>query len=102
VITNVSGQPCVRDLDGARQEIVVWSGDRTTRLWSSNDCVDPSSNDLRTLVPGQPVVFTVVWAGRTSTPGCAGARNVVPPGSYQVMTRLDDVISAPTPFALDA
>ena len=27
VITNVSGQPCVRDLDAARQEIVVWSGD---------------------------------------------------------------------------
>lgn len=102
VITNVSGQPCVRDLAGARQEIVVWSGDRSVRLWSSNDCITPGGTDLRTLVPGQPVVFAVTWAGRTSAPGCAGARTVVTPGPYQVMTRLDDVISAPTPFALVA
>ena len=27
VLTNISGQPCVRDLDASRQEIVVWSSD---------------------------------------------------------------------------
>ena len=100
VVTNTSPQPCVRDLDASRQEIVVWSGDRKLRLWSSNDCGNTGSPDLRTLIPGQPVAFAVTWAGRTSTPGCAAARTVVPAGNYRVMSRIDDDISAPTPFQL--
>lgn len=98
VVVNISDQPCVRDLDGARQEIVVWSGDGADRLWSSNDCVNPETVDLRTLVPGQPVAFSVRWAGRTTVPGCAEERTEVPAGAYRVMTRVDDLISAPTPF----
>lgn len=98
VITNVSGQPCVRDLDSARQEIVVWSGDGATRLWSSNDCINNPTTDLRTLVPGRPVAFALTWGERTTTPGCAQARTVVPAGSYRLMVRLDDLISPPTPF----
>jgi hypothetical protein len=100
VVTNTSPQPCVRDLDASRQEIVVWSGDGKVRLWSSNDCGNAGSPDLRTLIPGQPVAFAVTWAGRTSAPGCAAARTVVPAGSYRLLTRLDDDISAPTPFQL--
>jgi len=98
VVTNVSEQPCVRDLDSERQEIVVWSGNGEDRLWSSNDCVNGSAADLRTLVPGQPVAFAVDWAGRTSAPGCAGSRSVVPAGNYRVMSRVDGVISAATDF----
>jgi len=100
VVTNTSPQPCVRDLDASRQEIVVWSGDGKLRLWSSNDCGNAGSPDLRTLIPGQPVAFAVTWAGRTSTPGCAAARTVVPAGNYRVMSRIDDDVSAPTPFQL--
>jgi hypothetical protein len=100
VVTNTSGQPCVRDLDSARQEIVVWTSDQSAKLWSSNDCTNVASADLRTLVPGQPVAFSVTWAGRTSTPGCAAPRTVVPAGSYRVLTRLDDIISPPTLFTL--
>lgn len=100
VITNTSGQPCVRDLDGSRLEIVVWSGDGVNRLWSSNDCANPSKPDLRTLAPNQPVSFSVTWQGRTSTPGCAAARTVVPAGAYRLLTRIDDLISPPTPFLL--
>ena len=98
VITNVSGQPCVRDLDAARQEIVVWSGDGAARLWSSNDCANNPTVDLRTLVPGRPVAFALTWGERTTTPGCAQPRTVVPAGSYRLMVRLDDLISPPTPF----
>ena len=98
VITNVSGQPCVRDLDAARQEIVVWSGDGAARLWSSNDRVNNPTVDLRTLVPGRPVAFALTWGERTTTPGCGQARTVVPAGSYRLMVRLDDLISPPTPF----
>ena len=100
-ITNSTDQPCVRDLDPARQEIVVWSGDGATRLWSSNDCSPVSGVDLRTMVPGQPVVSAVTWVGRTSAPGCAAPRTEVPAGAYRVMTRLDDDISAPVPFLLN-
>lgn len=101
VMVNSTDQPCVRDLDPARQEIVVWSGDGATRLWSSNDCSPVSGVDLRTMVPAQPVVSAVTWAGKTSAPGCAGPRTVVPAGAYRVMTRLDDDISAPVPFLLN-
>lgn len=99
VVTNISSQPCVRDLDPARQEVVVWSADLATRLWSSNDCSNPSTVDVRTLLPNQPLGFQVTWAGRTTTPECEQkAKTVVPAGSYNVMTRVDDVSSPPTPF----
>ncbi len=100
VVTNTTGQACVRDLDGALQEIVVWSGDGRTRLWSSNDCVNPASDDLRTLVPGQPVAFAVTWSGLGSAPGCTVERDRLPAGAYRVLTRLGPVISEPAPFLL--
>jgi hypothetical protein len=96
VVINTSDQPCVRDLDPARQEIVVWSADGSDRLWSSNDCSTAAGVDLRTLVPGQPVASSVRWAGRTSAPGCPDARSTVPAGEYRVLSRVDDVISEPT------
>lgn len=98
VVVNTSEHPCMRDLDPARQEIVVWSSDGSLRLWSSNDCSNVKGADLRTLVPGQPVASSVRWAGRTSAPGCPQQRTTVPPGDYRVMSRVDDVISPPTPF----
>jgi len=98
VVTNRSKQPCVRDLDPVRQEIVVWSADGSKRLWSSNDCSSVKRADLRTLVPGEPVAFSVRWAGRTSAPGCPARRETVPAGEYRLLTRVDDVISPPTQF----
>jgi hypothetical protein len=98
VVTNISDQPCVRDLDPIRLEIVVWSADGAERLWSSNDCSNAAGMDLHTLVPGQPVASSVRWAGRTSAAGCPEERSTVPAGQYRVMSRVDDVISAPSPF----
>ena len=98
VVTNSSTQPCVRDLDPVRQEIVVWSADGSQRLWSSNDCSSAKGADLRTLAPGQPLAFTVRWAGRTSAQGCPERRDTVPAGEYRLLTRVDDVISPPTQF----
>ena len=92
-MTNISNQPCVRDLDSARQEIVVWSPDGQ-RLWSSNDCVNGSTPDLRTLVPG-PAGRVRGDLGRAHldarlraapAPSCRPATTVC-------MTRVDDVIS---------
>jgi len=98
VVTNGSDQPCVRDLDPVRQEIVVWSADGSERLWSSNDCSSAKGAAPRVLAPGEPVSFSVRWAGRTSAPGCPERRETVPPGEYRLLTRVDDVISSPTQF----
>lgn len=100
VVVNISGQACVRDLDGALQEIVVWDRPIQNRLWSSNDCVNPSTQDLRTLVPGQPVAFAVTWSGLSSNPGCTAARTRLPAGDYTLLTRVADKISGPTFFTL--
>jgi hypothetical protein len=99
-VVNVSGQACVRDLDGALKEIVVWDRPIQNRLWSSNDCVNPSTQDLRTLVPGQPVAFAVTWSGLSSNPGCTAARTRLPAGDYTLLTRVADKISGPTYFTL--
>ena len=99
VITNTGSAPCTRDLDAARQAMAVVRkpGDG---LWGSNDCSPAHTQDVRTLAPGQDAVFTVRWAGRTSMPGCSGTRTVVPPGDYQLLTRLDGTISDPAKFTL--
>jgi hypothetical protein len=99
VITNTGSAPCSRDLDAARQAmaVVVKPGDG---LWGSNDCSPGHSNDVRTLAPGQETVFSVRWAGRRSAPGCAGDRSVVPPGDYELLTRLDGTISDPAKFTI--
>ncbi|MFR9806567.1 hypothetical protein ACL02T_30390 [Pseudonocardia sp. RS010] len=99
-VVNVSNQACVRDLDGALLEIVVWDRPIRTRLWSSNDCVNPSTQDLRTLVPGQPVAFEVTWSGLSSNPGCTAPRTRLPAGDYTLLTRVADRISGPTYFTL--
>jgi hypothetical protein len=98
VVINVSDRPCVRDLDPERLEIVVWSADGGTRLWSSNDCSSAKGAKPRTLVPGEPVASSVRWAGRTSEPGCPARRATVPAGEYRLLSRVDDVISGPTQF----
>jgi Protein of unknown function (DUF4232) len=99
VITNTGSAPCVRDLDSARQAMAVVRkpGDG---LWGSNDCSPAHTDDVRTLAPGQAAEFSVRWGGRTSEPGCSGERTVVPPGDYQLLTRLDGTVSAPARFTL--
>ncbi|WP_433785800.1 DUF4232 domain-containing protein [Actinomycetospora sp. CA-101289] len=99
VVTNTGAVPCVRDLDAAKQAVAVvrQPGDG---LWGSNDCSPGDTDDVRTLRPGEEAVFSVRWSGRTSTPGCAGERTVVPPGTYQLMARLDGIVSEPVAFTL--
>ncbi|MDF2979495.1 MAG: hypothetical protein K0S40_4223 [Actinomycetospora sp.] len=99
VVTNTGTVPCMRDLDAARQAVAVVRrpGDG---LWGSNDCSPGDTDDVRTLQPGEEAVFSVRWSGRTSTPGCAGERTAVAPGTYQLLARLDGIVSEPVPFTL--
>lgn len=100
IITNTGPVPCFRDLSAALQEVLVF-GPRGARLWSSNDCYGGGAPAVRELVPGQGVVSKVVWAGRTSEPGCPTQRRTVPPGDYRLVVRLGPLSSPPTPFHLD-
>ncbi|GAA4848097.1 hypothetical protein GCM10023201_45020 [Actinomycetospora corticicola] len=101
VVTNTGKEPCTRDLGPARtaMAVVIKPGDG---LWGSDDCAPGGDPDVRTLVPGQEQVFSVRWAGRTSAPGCPADRAAVPAGTYQLLTRLDDTISAPAVFTISS
>jgi hypothetical protein len=99
VVTNVSAVPCVRDLDKGRQELILLAGDGA-RVWGSNDCFPESGADVRTLAPGEVLVFPVVWGGLTSTPECAGERTAPSAGAYAVRGRLDTKSSPDAPLTL--
>jgi hypothetical protein len=97
VITNISTQPCQRDLT-SMQQVLVYSLDGNTRLWSNTDCYPPAAGQLQNLNPGQQVAFRVTWAGSTSQPQCAGERVPVAPGAYVVFAQLGAIRSAAEPF----
>lgn len=96
-VGNRSAVACTRDFDSAKQEILLFSGE--TRFWSSNDCYPETSNDVRTLQPGESIEFVVTWSGRSSEPTCAEPRNPIPAGTYVLRARLDTKVSADTPIA---
>lgn len=102
VVTNIGSAPCDRDLAGGLQQVLVYSIDGKTRLWSNVDCYPQPTPDLRTLAPGEQAAFKVAWSGTTSTPDCATAqnpeRNPVGAGAYTVIGQLGAVRSAPEPF----
>ncbi|MQA13506.1 MAG: hypothetical protein GEV09_04830 [Pseudonocardiaceae bacterium] len=101
IVANTGPVFCFRDLDAALQEVVVLPATGQDRLWSSNDCFTGESDSVRTLAPGEQLVFTVVWGGRTSAPGCpAAARETVKAGDYQLVTKLGKLTSPPVPFRL--
>ncbi|MGY2083004.1 MucR family transcriptional regulator [Blastococcus sp. SYSU DS0539] len=99
VVQNTSPVPCVRPLDKQLQELVMVDA-AGARVWGSNDCFPESSSDLRTLAPGETVVFPVLWGGRTSDPSCTAERVTPPPGTYVLRGRLDTKVSGEAPLTL--
>lgn len=98
VITNISGEPCTRDMGSGLQRVSVQTLDGGRQLWASTDCYPDGEPDLRTLDRGEQAAFTVTWTGTTSQPECAGERVPVPSGAYHVVAQLGSVRSAPEPF----
>ncbi len=98
VITNISGEPCTRDMGSGLQRVSVQTLDGGRQLWASTDCYPDGEPDLRTLDRGEQAAFTVTWTGTTSQPECAGERVPVPSGAYHVVAQLGAVRSAPEPF----
>ncbi|MCS4253166.1 hypothetical protein M2405_001442 [Rhodococcus erythropolis] len=102
VITNIGSAPCDRDLAGGLQQVLVYSIDGKTRLWSNVDCYPQPAADVRNLAPGEQAAFKVAWSATTSTPECATAqnpeRNPVGAGAYTVVGQLGALRSSPEPF----
>ncbi|TFV49402.1 MucR family transcriptional regulator [Blastococcus sp. TF02A-35] len=99
LLANTADVPCVRALDKELQELVLVDA-AGARVWGSNDCFPESSDDPRTLAPGELVAIPVVWGGLTSEPTCTAERTTPPPGAYAVRGRLDTKVSADAPLTL--
>jgi hypothetical protein len=100
VVTNAGPVACTRDISRALREVLVFSADGGTRIWSSNDCYGSKMPDSRILQAGERRQFEVRWAGRTSSPGCPAKRTMLPAGTYSVIGRLGALASAPVPLVL--
>ena len=57
VITNIGSATCDRDLAGGLQQVLVYSIDGKTRLWSNVDCYPQPAADVRNLAPGEQAAF---------------------------------------------
>jgi hypothetical protein len=99
VVQNTSEVPCVRSLDKALQEVVLFDT-RGTRVWGSKDCFPEAAPDSRTLAPGATVSLPLVWSGLTSEPTCTAARTTPAAGNYVLRGRLDTERSPDTPITL--
>jgi hypothetical protein len=100
-ITNTWPIPCTRDVSHQLRSLrVVAMSAPGTPLWRSDDCYQARTHEIRTLAANQTATFDLVWAGRTSAPGCPADRNAVPPGAYGVVGSLGSLTGPPTTFTL--
>ena len=100
LITNTGKVACTADLSGALQQFIVYSANGRDRVWSSNDCFPGTAPDTRTLAPADPAVYSIQWAGTSSTQGCKSPRVPTAAGQYIVMGVLGGQQSQPAPFAI--
>jgi hypothetical protein len=95
-IANTGPVACVRDVSRQLRAVEIRPAAGGAPLWSSADCYTLHTSETRTLAPGAGVAYSVVWAGRTSAPGCPISRAALAPGTYQVVGRLGPLVGPPT------
>ncbi len=100
IVTNAGAVPCTRDIGREHRELLVTSRDGATRFWSSNDCAVVKGKQSKVLAPGERASFEVLWAGRTSGPGCPVGRKAVPAGEYSVTPKLGPLVGTAVPPTL--
>jgi hypothetical protein len=98
-VRNTSNRTCLRDVGSRPQEIAVIQG--STLIWSSDHCGSPQAPDVRLFGPNVEARFMVQWSSyRVAPDDCRVANRPAPPGTYQVLARLDNVVSSPTPLQI--
>jgi len=98
-VTNSGTEACRRDVSGTLQVFTVFAADGT-RMWSTADCFPGQGTDVRDLAAGEALKYTVKWSGTTSTPGCAGDRTHLAPGSYSLIVQLGTLAGPPAAFTV--
>ncbi|MEU4156068.1 adhesin [Actinoplanes sp. NPDC026670] len=94
-IKNVGTRTCTRDLGASAQEIYIALG--AQRVWSSDQCAAVKGNDVQTLAPGAEKTFEVTWNGKQSNQctGSSASGPIPATGAYQLLGRLDTIVSTP-------
>ncbi|WP_433792467.1 adhesin [Actinoplanes sp. CA-252034] len=94
-IKNVGNRTCTRDLGASAQELYIAAG--AQRIWSSDQCAAVKGNDVQTLAAGAEQVFEVTWNGKQSNQctGTSASGPIPATGAYQLLGRLDTIVSAP-------
>lgn len=94
-IKNIGNRTCTRDLGASAQELYIADG--AQHIWSSDQCAALKGNDVQTLTAGAEKVFEVTWNGKQSNQctGNSSSGPIPPTGAYQLLGRLDTILSAP-------
>jgi PBP1b-binding outer membrane lipoprotein LpoB len=94
-IKNIGNRSCTRDLGASAQELYIADG--AQRVWSSDQCAAAKGSDVQTLAAGAEQTFEVTWNGKQSNQctGASASGPVPPTGAYQLLGRLDTIVSAP-------
>ena len=97
-IKNTSDRTCKRDIGSNPQELHIVSNGQT--VWSSDSCQGgPGQNNVASFGPGIEDAFHVAWDG-SSGPNCTNPNKLLPPGTYQVVAKLDTKVSDPVTFTI--
>lgn len=97
-IKNVSDRTCKRDIGSNPQEMHIVSNGQT--VWSSDSCQGgPGQNNVATFGPGIEDAFHVAWDGSGGS-NCTNPDKLLPPGTYQLVAKLDTKVSDPVPFTI--
>lgn len=99
-LTNAGPVPCFRDVSRPLRYLVLAAAGSPVPLWTSVDCYTAPTHEVPLLAPGQESRSSVVWAGRTSAPGCPLSRKIVPAGMYTITGHLGPLAGPPTTFSL--
>jgi hypothetical protein len=97
-VTNTGAAACVQNVADSQIVLRVYNG--ASRVWGSHDCQVQPGTDERTLEPGKPAGFSVVWSGLTSQPKCAGTRQRVGAGTYTLYAALSGHDGKATQFVI--
>jgi hypothetical protein len=97
-IKNTSDRTCKRDIGSNPQEMHIVSNGQT--VWSSDSCQGgPGQNNVATFGPGIEDTFHVAWDGSGGS-NCTNPDKLLPPGTYQIVAKLDTKVSDPVTFTI--
>lgn len=95
---NIGLRTCRRDIGADVQELRIMQG--KSLVWSSDDCSPNHGHNVRSFTPNEEALFKLRWSGQVSRTDtgdvtCGASAKAPPVGSYDLVGRLDDLVSEP-------